>query len=158
MGIRMNMKLVSGFLGLALGCIVSLYALAEEHLSACRLMAVSSADDRAVVLCNGKMETLASGGLLLDKQFSVMQILTDKLVLRDQETKDMIWMQLSVNNAPSFIQRFSTKPDKTGNFPVQMQLEPQKPVAEQNANVEKTTVENKTKTEKKANTEQKIKK
>lgn len=145
----MNLKLICGFLGLVLGCGVSLCALAEEPLAACRLMAVSSADDRAVVLCNGKMETLASGGLLLDKQFSVMQILTDKLVLRDQETKDMIWMQLSVNNAPSFIQRFSTKPDSTGNLPVQMQLEPQKPVAEQNANVGKTKVDQKSKADQK---------
>ena len=120
------MKLVSKFLSFVLGCGLSLCALAEEPLAACRLMAVSSADDRAVVLCNGRMETLASGGLLLDKKFSVMQILTDKLVLRDQETKDMVWMLLSANNAPSFIQRFSTKPDSTGNLPVQVRLESEK--------------------------------
>lgn len=83
----MSMKLVQVFLGLVTCCMLSLAAYAEEPLAACRLMATSSADNRAVVLCNGKMETLASGAVFLDKQYSVMQILQDKIVLRDQAIK-----------------------------------------------------------------------
>ncbi len=86
--------------------LVSPLALALEGS---KLMALSPSDGRAVVLpLAGELQVVKPGDTLSDGQFNVVQVLIDKLVLRDAKNGDMLWMLKSVNQQASEIKRFST--------------------------------------------------
>jgi len=78
-------------------------------LEGAKLMALSPSDSTAVVLpAAGELRVVKPGDSLSDGQFNVVQVLVDKLVLRDAKNSDMVWLLKSVDQQASEIKRFST--------------------------------------------------
>jgi len=84
------------------------------------VMALSPQDNRAVIQNDaGKMQVLSPGDKVDGS--TVLQILSDKLVLRDAQG-EMVWLFKSKNNQPSVRKVFSTSLPKK-DWPKQMQID-----------------------------------
>lgn len=102
-------KVCIACLGL-MACLFSAFTFADDSdLEGIRVMALSPADDRAVVkLPAGALQVVKAGDAVVDNKI-VSQILASKLVLRDLSDDgrgETIWVHLATGNKASRIQRF----------------------------------------------------
>ncbi|MFZ5601224.1 MAG: hypothetical protein ACOY7J_02125 [Pseudomonadota bacterium] len=82
-----------------------------------KVLSISPQDNRAVIqTAEGKMQVLSPGDKLDDA--TVMQVLTDKLVLRSAQG-EMVWLFKSKDQQPSEMKTFSTSWPKE-EWPKQM--------------------------------------
>lgn len=79
---------------------------AEANGNVAKVMALAPQDNRAVIqTAEGKMQVLSPGDKL--DNATVMQVLTDKLVLRSAQG-EMVWLFKSKDQQPSEMKTFST--------------------------------------------------
>lgn len=78
-----------------------------------KVMALSPSDKRAVLLTTaGDLLVVKPGDGVEDDQAHVVQILVDKIVLRDSSNGDMLWALKAEGEEVSDIKRFTNELDK----------------------------------------------
>lgn len=105
------MRLISRVI--SLGAIVHLCSSisafsAETVQESIYVLAVSPQNQRSVVqVSNGQLHTVKAGEEIPQTNMEVIDVQTQKLIVRDHRTGEMIWIFQAIDPNPSVIQRFT---------------------------------------------------
>lgn len=82
--------------------------------AALRLVAVAPSQQQAVIARDsGQMQAVAAGDALAGYGVTIVQVTGDKLVLRDDQSRETLWMTVA-NESGSEIKRFTAAPEIRG--------------------------------------------